>query len=312
MGSGRFSAKDWDTYTTRSAYSSKTREEIFTSRRIDASLDPKNIKIRESVDSPANPESTPIIVGLDETGSMGGLAEVMIRTGLPTLINNIYDRKPVKDPHVLCMGLGDAECDQAPLQVTQFEAEAVPLITQVEKIYLEGNGGGNRYESYSLAWLFAALRTKIDSFDKRGKKGYLFTVGDEPPPPALYKTSLNTIFGEDVIQPGEMRLSELLTMVSKQWEVYHIIVKEGNFVKSSGIDAVLNPWREVLGERAIVLDDHTKMAELIVSVIQIAEGASHKAVADSWKGDTSVVIRNATKGLTANSTATSTSGVVTL
>jgi len=311
MGNSRFSSVDWDDYATKSSYHSKTREEIFTSTGIDAALDPKNIKIRESVDSPANPESTPIIVGLDETGSMGSLAEQMIRKGLPVLINSVYDRKPVKDPHVLCMGLGDAECDRAPLQVTQFEAAAVPLITQVEKIYLEGNGGGNSYESYSLAWHFAATRTKIDSFDKRGKKGYLFTVGDEPPPPALFKTSLKEIYGEDVIQPKQLSLNELLTMVSKQWEVYHIIVAQGSYCRSAGVATVRKAWQEVLGQRVIVLEDSEKMAEVIVSTIQVAEGADHAAVAASWDGSTAVTVAKAIKTVTKNSKGTS-SGVVSL
>ena len=40
---------------------------------------------------------------------------------------------------------------------------------------------------------FAAMHTKIDSFIKRGKKGYLFTIGDEPVPGDLTKEQIEII-----------------------------------------------------------------------------------------------------------------------
>lgn len=61
-----------------------------------------------------------------------------------------------------------------------FEAD-IRIARQLEKLWLEKGGGGNCCESYTLPWYFAALHTAIDWFEKRGQKGYLFTVGDELP-----------------------------------------------------------------------------------------------------------------------------------
>jgi hypothetical protein len=54
----------------------------------------------------------------------------------------------------------------------------------------------------------------------------------------------------------------------------------------------------VLGERALLLTDHTKLAEVIVSTIQVVEGANVDHVADSWDGSTAVVVRDAIRSLT--------------
>jgi hypothetical protein len=267
-------------------------------------LDPKGVKLRESRDSKDNPNSNALIMALDVTGSMGMVLDSMARSGLPTLVTNIYDRKPVTDPHIMCMGIGDAEAgDQAPLQITQFEAD-IRIAQQLEMIYLEKGGGGNHYESYALAWYFAAVHTSIDCFEKRGKKGYLFTMGDEEPTPYLRKQDIERVTG-DIVQT-DLQISQLLTMVSKQWEIFHLIVEEGSNGK---FPKTHQGWHEILGQRVLHLSDHTKLAEVIVSAIQVAEGADYKAVADSWDGSTAIVVNKAVKDLAKT---VSTGGVVSL
>jgi hypothetical protein len=90
------------------------------------------------------------------------------------------------------MAIGDANCDKAPLQVSQFEADK-RIIDQLTQIYLEHSGGGNDFESYNLPWYFAANHTVHDSMEKRGKRGYLFTVGDEETPQDLTRDQINHI-----------------------------------------------------------------------------------------------------------------------
>ena len=307
MGGGRWDPKDWDSYSTSKSYATKSVDAIYTARSIDPALDPKGITVRESRDSADNPNSTALMVGLDVTGSMGMILDVMAKQGLNTLATEVYARKPITDPHILLAGIGDVEAgDSAPLQVTQFEAD-IRIAEQLEKLYLERGGGGNRYESYALLWYFGARHTAIDCFDKRGRKGYLFTVGDEEPTPYLRAEDIERVFG---YRPqAQIERDALLTEVSRRWEVFHIMVAEGSHARMRP-DAVRDSWTNLLGQRAIWLEDHRKLAEVIVSVMQIHEGADAHAVADSWDGTTSLTVRNATAGLSKRSS--DSAGLVTL
>ena len=287
MGGIRWSDNDWDAYKTSTQ--TKTRSQIFTQTGLSDDLNPLNFKVRESRDSDANPKSTPIIVACDVTGSMGYLSEQIVKNGLGVIMKEIYDRKPVTDPHVMCAATGDVMSDHAPIQMTQFEAGVAALTSQVEKIYLEGNGGGNGGESYNTVWYGAAFRTSCDSQAKRGKKGYLFTIGDEPPHRVLSKDAIKRFFGDDVER--DLTSEELRDVVNQNWHVFHLLV--GNYSGS------VSRWRDLLGERAIPVSDVSKLAEVIVSTIQVIEGHDVADVVGSWSGDTSVVVRNAVSGLRA-------------
>jgi hypothetical protein len=288
MGSGRWTTRDWSTYSTAKTAGKRT-EEVFNSISIDADLNPYGIKIRESCDSNDNPNSNAVIIALDVTGSMTMVLDNMARKGLNTLVTEIYNRKPLPDPHIMCMGIGDVECDKSPLQTTQFEAD-IRIADQLTKIWLERGGGGNNYESYALAWYFAAFHTSIDCFTKRGKKGYLFTIGDEGPTPSLSKEVLHKFIGDS--PERDYSGEELLRLVSKCYNVFHVMVEEGSYFRQAG-DWVAKQWSYLLGERAIRLADHTKFAEVVVSAIQVCEGASHAVVVDSWDSVTTTVVQRA-------------------
>ena len=154
MGGGSWNSTQWQGYAAQNV-AGKSKSQIFTQRGIHDSLNPRNFAngIRESVDGPDNPVSTPIAIFTDVTGSMGVLAETVVKT-LDTVCSELYDRKPVSDPHILTGAIGDAYTDSAAFQASQFEAD-IRIAEQTQQIYLEGNGGGNGGESYALAWLFA-------------------------------------------------------------------------------------------------------------------------------------------------------------
>ncbi len=259
-------------------------------------LDPHGVTVRESRDSVDNPKSNAIIVALDVTGSMGMIADVIARKGLNTLLEEIYNRKPVTDPHVMLMGIGDVEMhDKAPLQVTQFEAD-IRLAEHLANIYLEHGGGGNSYESYALVWYFASMFTSIDCWEKRKKKGYLFTVGDEEPTPYLKKEDILTVMG--TMPQADLKMDDLLMMASRQYDVFHIMIEEGSHMRYDKTK-VVSKWTNLLGQRAISLSDHTKLAEVIVSTIQLNEGVDKDKVVASWDGSTSVVVADAMRSLDA-------------
>lgn len=272
MGSGSFNPSSYRAFTTASA--SKTVDEVFTSRNIDKSLDPKGVKLRESRDSADNPNSTPIIIAVDVTGSMGMLAESIARQGLGTLFNEILDNKPITDPHVMFMAIGDAACDKAPLQVSQFEADN-RIVEQLTKIYIEHGGGGNLSESYDFPWWFAGNKTEHESFTKRGKRGYLFTVGDEQAPHGLTREHIRKFIGDTV--ETDQSPAESLADAQRLYDVFHVVIEEGDHARRYP-DAVKDTWRKLMGQHVIQLPDHKKLSETIVATIEAREGIAEDKI----------------------------------
>jgi len=297
MGGGSVNTRDWDTYKTSRKLDDvrTTAAHVFTKSSIDDLMDPKSFDFRESRDSETNPESTPIILGADVTGSMSPVLLELMKKALPTICQEIYTRLPVTDPHIATVAIGDIDCDRHPFQVTQFEAD-IKIFESLEKLFLEGGGGGNNHESYTLAWYFAHFMTKTDSFIKRGVKGFIFTWGDEEINPVLSDSKIASITGKN--NQGPFDSENILKLVSEKWEVYHIIIKQGDHARSR-YSEVVETWNKVLGaQRVISLDDYTKLGETIVSILELHKGKSLKDVASSWNGSTYVTISNALKNVT--------------
>ncbi len=296
MGGGTFTSANWSSYTDSKAkkmgavsYASLDHGQIFEQRHISPNLDPKGVSVRESRDSSDNPNSTPLIIGLDVTGSMHAVLTKMAKEGLEKLMVEMYGRKPITDPHVMMLGIGDAEAgDQAPLQATQFEAD-IRIGQQLEQVWLEQGGGGNHYESYILAWYFAAYHTAIDSFEKRGKKGYLITVGDEEPTPYLRPADIKRVLGYTPPSGRDLTAAGLLAAASEKWEVFHMIVAEGSYARQHP-DLVKTKWANLLGQRALWLPKHDRLAEVAVSTLQLANGLSYDEIAASWDKTTAAAV----------------------
>ncbi len=232
-------------------------------------------------------------MALDDTGSMGSVVEAM-RKGLGKLFEQLIERSPVSDPHSLAMFTGDFDYDDAPVQATQFEADPVTVGKQIQEMRLEGGGGGNQFEGYLGPMYFALNRTDCDAF-KDGRKGYLFTVGDELPQKVLTTRHVKRFFG-DVISE-DLSAGELVEQVSKNWHYFHLIVMEGSHA-SAYPSQTLSAWSTLIGQRAIKLTDHKKMPEVITSLIEVTAGRDKDSVVSSWdSANTSSVIAEAVKNV---------------
>jgi len=278
MGTSRWDSDEWTSYSSRRITGSSV-EQIYSSNSLNRELDPARIDIRESRDSSHNPESNAIIIALDVTGSMSSVLDACVRR-LGDLVTEIHNKKPVSDPHIMFMGVGDVECDQAPLQVTQFEAD-LKIAEQLTNIYLERGGGGNNYESYTLPWVFASQKTSIDCFEKRQKKGYLFTLGDECPTPILRKKDISRL-GLNI--NNDLSTEEALAAVEEKYNIFHVMV--GNR------PTAIKQWTNLLGQRAVHLPNVTQLPEIIVSTMQLNEGMSREDIIESWTGDSKATVEH--------------------
>lgn len=268
MGGTFYSSEQRHLRASTSGYFTKSADEIFTqskSRKIHESMDPRNAKLREARDSDAHPVTVPIVLALDVTGSMQKIPHYLVKDGLPHTVGSIIQRG-IPSPALLFLAIGDHECDNYPLQVGQFESGDQELDTWLTRTYLEGKGGGNAGESYLLAWYFAAKHTVTDAWEKRNKKGFLFTTGDEPCLRSLPKNVINGLMG-DVSQAGYTD-RELLEAAKEKWNVYHLHVMQG----SSGAQS-LGYWENMLGQNCIQIDDYEKISSVIADIV-----VSHSSV----------------------------------
>lgn len=290
MGGGSWTAKDWSSFSN-SRVSGRSTASIYSSSRMKNEFDPKNV-IRESCDSGEHPNSVPIILGLDVTGSMSNILQVMAEK-LGLVMTEIYDRKPVTDPQILFAAVGDAVYDDYPLQVTQFESD-IRIAKQLTEVYFERGGGGNGFESYPLIWYFAANHTKCDNYLKRNKKGFIFTFGDDGYPVKLTQKEIKEIFGDDAER--DIPIEEVLTQVNRQFEVYHFCMAQGGSYR----DSDYRNWQDLLGERAIKVRDYSKIPEIIVSILETYAGKDKDSIINSWDGSTAIAVADALSGLSVN------------
>lgn len=262
MGSSNYSVSSRSLRSEKLSYATNTVADNFTQskvRMIHESMEPKQAKLREARDSATHPNTVPIILALDLTGSMGSIPQNLVIEGLPKMMAGIIEHG-IPDPALLFMGVGDTSCDRFPLQVGQFESGDLELDTWLTRTYLEGGGGGNEGESYLLAWYYAAFHTQTDAWDKRKQKGFLFTCGDEPSLSTLPARVIAELMGQG--QQKGYTDKELLDLAREKWIVKHLHISEtGAGARSSGY------WKELLGEDCIIVADHREVATIIANTV---------------------------------------------
>lgn len=196
--------------------SSYTDQQLFQQHVLHPRLNPKDV-MRECCDSADHPQSLPVILALDVTGSMGP-ASAQVAKKLNEVMTRLYDQ--VKDVEFMVMGIGDLAYDRAPIQISQFESD-IRIAEQLDLVYMEHGGGGNAFESYTAAWYMGLKHTKLDCW-KRGKKGLIITMGDEPMNPYLPAKPLADATGDPV--QADVETSSLFDETVRKFDVWHLHV----------------------------------------------------------------------------------------
>ena len=269
MGCGSWTSDSFKTYSKsvgRSVSmdgviaSSYSNQEMFKARMLDPALDPKNV-IRECCDSNDHPNTIPVILALDITGSMGNAA-VEVAKKLNVIMTKLYSK--VTDVEFMVMGIGDLAYDKYPIQASQFEAD-VRIAEQLDKIYFEFGGGGNNYESYTAAWYFGSRHTKLDCLN-RGRKGIIITMGDEELNPYLplngIKSELQKVTGDDL--QADIETKDLYEETSKKFNLYHLNVEHGYRRDNKDIERSFKVYMDDKHFRTVNMDN---IADEIVDII---------------------------------------------
>jgi hypothetical protein len=234
-------------------------------RAVHPKMNPFGIGVRESRDSAAHPQSHAVAVLFDVTGSMQGVPRVL-QAHLPQLMGLLIRKGYLDHPQILIGAIGDATCDAAPLQVGQFES-GIEIEEDLGKLYLEGGGGGHITESYELALYCMARHTAIDCHAKRGRRGYLFVIGDEIPYAQVKRKEVGALMGDGL--QTNIPVEDVVAELRRTYDVYHVLPKMTSNWSNA---AVHHRWVELLGQNALRLEEPAAICELIASTIGVGEG----------------------------------------
>jgi hypothetical protein len=132
----------------------------------------------------------------------------------------------------------------------------------------------------------------MDCHEKRGKRGYLFIIGDEMPYPNVNPQQVSLVLGDsgDMSRGGRgerggrgamghsgrggrgshptIPIEQVVRDLTRKFDVYYILPEGSSY---AGNDEVLGAWRALLGQNVIQLDDLDAVCETIALTIGLAE-----------------------------------------
>jgi hypothetical protein len=237
-------------------------QEIFKQTECHPLMNPKGVRVRESRDSADHPNSIGIVFALDVTGSMAEIPHTLATKYLPNFMKVLGD-VDIPDPQLLFMAVGDATCDNAPLQVGQFESTADLMDQWLTWSFLERGGGGSNQESYELALYFLAQHTEMDCQVKRKQRGYLIMTGDEEPYPILSKHIVDSVIGDRL--DDDLQVQEVVALLQETFVPFFIIPDPGRRKRCE------RTWRDLLGDHVICTETPDDICYVGAGAIALCE-----------------------------------------
>lgn len=303
-----------DDYRARADYRNSTGKSAFDYsdrvvkdtgiRKCHDDMNPKGV-IRESRDSSEHPDSKAIMIMLDITGSMGYIPRTL-QANLPKLMGMLVRKGFLQDPQVCFGAVGDAYCDNAPLQVGQFEA-GLEMDDDLGKIFLEGGGGGQNTETYELGMYFASRKTSIDCYEKRDERGYLFIIADERPYNMVNSHQVASIIGDNL--EADIPLESMVDELIEKWDTYILMPENGGAHKHD--KTIKSKWEEYFPQRVLEFNPEN-VSEVIASIIAASEGFSegeiHSGLDDVGAATAKAAVSRALAPLGARSVSSVTGG----
>lgn len=232
-------------------------------------LDPKIVAkngVIESRDSDEHPNSLPIIIGLDQTGSMGGVPR-NLQKSLAGIFDLIVLRGYAEDPQIAISAYGDLKCDPArsAVQISNFESDN-RIDENLDNLMLVGGGGNNGGETMS-GLFYMMEKVKSDAWEKRNKKGYAFFIADE----ISHDLDMRDLadFTDDKEPIAPLKFADLAKKVMEKWEVYILVIDNW----SAEYQQSVKFYTEIFGQKnVLVLEDPQAVPETIAVTIGLREG----------------------------------------
>jgi hypothetical protein len=115
---------------------------------------------------------------------------------------------------------------------------------------------------------FIARHTELDCWDKHGRKGYLFLIGDEMAYPAVNRREVKAVIGDGLQE--DISTEDIARELRERYHVFYILPQGASY---GGDAQILNFWRKLLGQNVLELEDPEAVCETIALAIGMTEGA---------------------------------------
>ncbi|MBN1878231.1 MAG: hypothetical protein JXA33_28690 [Anaerolineae bacterium] len=206
----------------------------------------------------ATESPNPLIVAVDVTGSMASWPfEIFDR--LPLLYNTLSQYR--EDLAICFAAIGDAGCDDWPLQVTTF-ASGFDLEQLLGSLYGEG-GGGDAPESYGL---FAHWVNTHVTTPNAQETPFLIVFGDAPMHPTVPHEQISHFMGDPIRK--DIDALKAWQEVTQHWNTWFLRRPTGN----PG-DSVDQQWGKAISEQKIFhIKDEQRAVDYAMGLIARAWG----------------------------------------
>jgi hypothetical protein len=233
-------------------------------------VDPSTSPLNRIVQSDSQ---CPIVLALDVTGSNIEFARI-VYDKMPMLYGQIQQQNYLKDFDICFTAVGDATCDDAPLQVCDF-AKGIALDDQIKKIWLEGSGGSGDTESYELAAYYFANKCKISS----AKTPFMFFIADEKPYATLEKSIIEEYIGDKVSQSQKSSqvFAELFDKFQGNVFMLHNPYGGSRSPNKNETRDVKETWQQMFGpdyaQHIIPIKEEKSVVDVILGTIAMVSGS---------------------------------------
>ncbi|HEY3445800.1 MAG TPA: hypothetical protein VGK67_05510 [Myxococcales bacterium] len=265
-GGGSYYDRDTkDGYDRGSSGTSTAADEKMGRRAADPGLLPKDRKIECQA-------KTPVVFAFDVTGSMGNLPKI-IYDKMPLIAGQIMECGYLDDPQVSLAAVGDIVSDVGPIQIADFSAIR-KLDDWLERIWLEGNGGGQAKESYEFTMYYYARCCDLGD----PELPFFLITGDEGFRETLYKGDLERHFGG---KHETIEAEQVVAELKKKFKDNVFIIRRQ--YSGSENEKIQVQWEKLLGKDFVIplLSDQA-IADVTLGVFAIAGGTR---TLDEYLGD---------------------------
>lgn len=256
-GGGRYYDRDVTSRNLRTSRgTSSVAEEEISRSYIDEAVLPKGRRLV------CNSKS-PLVVGFDDTGSMDVLPKIFYDKA-PMIAGQIVERGYLDNPMVSLAAIGDALCDEAPIQICDFSLIR-NLDEWLQRIWLEAGGGGQAKESYELTAYFYARMCDIP---KAVTPIFIF-LGDEGFREKILASDLKRHLGGN----HENVDSRTIFNELKQKFMGNVFLIHRYYNQGGHDPEIVEQWQKALGEeKVIILGSDLAVADTMLGLLALVTG----------------------------------------